>query len=122
MPKTANRSDNNSKHPTQVDRSKCLEPQPSVYDDFDSSEDISLSKLKQHKIIETQKLNQESATTLNESYSSFCDILKTPDKTSSPKTKARAKAINSVAQELTKSMFTEKNNKPGPSNASKQKI
>ncbi|VEN46250.1 unnamed protein product [Callosobruchus maculatus] len=123
LPNTANRSDNNSKHPTQVDRSKFIEPQPSVYDDFDSSDEIPLSKLKQHK--NNRDLKTESkvcSTTLNESYSSFCGILKTPEKTSSPKTKARAKAINSLAQELTKSMFKEKNNKPEPSNASKQKI
>ncbi|CAH2000074.1 unnamed protein product [Acanthoscelides obtectus] len=119
-----NASDDHPQHPNQEDISNFIEPLPSVYDDYDSSDYIPLSKLKQHNnnIESKTELNVVCSTTLNESYTSLCQMLKTPEKTSSPKTAPRAKAINSLAQALTKSMFTDKNNMSGPSNAPKQKI
>ncbi|CAH1998137.1 unnamed protein product [Acanthoscelides obtectus] len=119
-----NASDDHPQHPNQEDISNFIEPLPSVYDDYDSSDHIPLSKLKQHNnnIESKTELNVVCSTTLNESYTSLCQMLKTPEKTSSPKTAPRAKAINSLAQALTKSMFTDKNNMSGPSNAPKQKI
>ncbi|CAH1998289.1 unnamed protein product [Acanthoscelides obtectus] len=119
-----NASDDHPQHPNQEDISNFIEPLPSVYDDYDSSDHIPLSKLKQHNnnIESNTELNVVCSTTLNETYTSLCQMLKTPEKTSSPKTAPRAKAINSLAQALTKSMFTDKNNMSGPSNAPKQKI
>lgn len=90
-----NASDSNPQHPTQVNRSNFIEPRPSVDDDSDSRDDVPLSKLKQHKNNKDSRTESDvCSTTLNESYSYFCEILKTPDKVSSPKTTPRAKAIN----------------------------
>ncbi|CAG4944893.1 unnamed protein product [Colias eurytheme] len=73
LPNTANRSDNNPQSPTQVDRSTFIEPQPNIYDDIDSSDEIPLSKLKQYKNNRDSITESKvCSTTLNESYSSFC--------------------------------------------------
>lgn len=55
------------------------------------------------------------------SFSSFYDILQTPEGTSCPKIKPRAKVI-SLVLELTKSMFTEEKNKLGTFSAPKQRM
>ncbi|XP_013200639.2 uncharacterized protein LOC106143167 [Amyelois transitella] len=85
----------------------------------DSDDDVPLASLKQN----SQNIEAVKAVSdlLNESYESFSAMLKTPVKTtSSPKTAPRAKAINSLAQELTKATFVQKK-LPGPSGAASQK-
>ncbi|CAF4946046.1 unnamed protein product [Pieris macdunnoughi] len=96
-------------------------PLPEIANDgsggIDSEDDLLVAQLQQNKYNEEISGSQPLQTVSvlrNESNKYFNDMLKTPETISRPKTTTRVKAINSLAQELTKSNFTYKENKAGP--------
>jgi len=79
---------------------------------FDSEDEIPLAMLcnkKKNTVVSKQDSNRAGTELANETLTYLYDILKTPEKISSPINAFRKKAINSLAQGLTKQSFNKEN-------------